>query len=160
MVITVPGRKPVCVLRRVNSQKSQQQSAVKKKGEQYFISLSIKLPRGVCDVFHSALQRLQESANLLCNCRDTCKISTFLSNLQALATLFPFRLELRCYLDNMISFFKGMGLNDLCYMAKETSIKHSSSIMHSSFSWESISIVDDVQGFTQIHWKIYSSGIQ
>jgi len=48
----------------------------------------------------------------------------------------------------MISYFEDMGLNDLCSMAKETPIKHSSSITHSPFSWENISTVDDVQGFT------------
>lgn len=88
MVITVPGRKPVCLLRRANSRKSQQQLAVKKKGEQYFIVPSVELPCGVCGVFHSASQRSQDSTNLPCNCRDTCKTATFTLNLQALAILF------------------------------------------------------------------------
>lgn len=47
--------------------------------------------------------------------------------------------------------FKGIGLNDLCYTAKETPEKHFLSIMHSSFSCESVSIVDGVQGVTQTH---------
>lgn len=159
MVITVPGRRPECVLRRANPQESKQQSAVKKKGEQYFISLSIKLPCGVCDILHSASQILQESTNLACNCRDICNISKLILNLQALATLSSIQMRAEMIFRQCDQLFKGKGLNDLCYLAKRTPVKDFLSFMHSSFSSESVSIVDDVQGIMQTHQERYSLSI-
>lgn len=141
MTVTVPGRRSECVLRRANPQKSQQQSVTEKKGEQYFISLSIKLSCGVCDIFHSS-QMLQESTNLACNCRDTCKFSMLLLNLQALATLSSIQIRAEMKFRQCDQLFKGIGLSDLCYLAKGKPIKYFLSIMHSSFSSESTSIVD------------------
>lgn len=54
--------------------------------------------------------------------------------------------------------FKGIELNDLCYLAKGTPRKDFLSNMHRSFSCGSISTVDDVQDIIQTHQEMDSLG--